>query len=307
MAKKLIAILLALTVVVFAFAACGETKDAEPTTEATDAAEVTTEAPAPETTAAPADETTAAPADATTAAPATTTAAPAATTTAAPAATTAAPAETTAAAKAPQTKAEIVAYYNDVINKVKPSAKSITQNKSAITLAGPTTLPSALSGILRILGGADKFIGDQLEKNSDTSAHTIDKSKFPVEDETWSSKLTEADVKSATCTEANGVYTITITTVADGKSDTVKHGQGHAPKAFNVVLPGVVNDNIPGVAASMVGTAKMDYPSSTVKITVDSKTGQVKTADYDIYWTINFEKAGAILPFLTKTSYTIAW
>ncbi|MBR2731646.1 MAG: hypothetical protein IKD72_06655 [Clostridia bacterium] len=306
MAKKLIAILLALTVVVFAFAACGDTKGTETTTEAAD---VTTEAPVDETTAAPVvDETTAAPADETTAAPAETTAAAATTAAATTAAATTAAATTAApAAKAPQTKAEIIAYYNEAINKVKPGAKSITQNYAKISLAGPTTLPSALSGILRILGGADKFIGDQLAKNSDTEKHTIDKSKFPVEDESWSSKLTEADVKSATCTEANGIYTITITTVADGKSDAVKHGQGHAPKAFNVVLPGVVNDNIPGVAASMVGTAKMDYPSSTVKVTVDSRTGQVKSAVYDSYWTINFDKAGAILPFLTSTSYDIAW
>lgn len=308
MAKKLIAILLALTVVVFAFAACGDTKGAETTTEATEAADVTTEAPAAETTAASADATTEAPADATTAAPAETTAAPADATTAAPAATTTAAAEaTTAAAKAPQTKAEIVAYFNTAINKVKPSAKSVTQNYSKISLAGPTTLPSAVSGILRLLGGADKFIGDQLAKNSDTSKHTIDKSAFPVETESWSSKLTEADVKSATCTESNGVYTITITTVADGKTDSVKHGQGHAPKAFNVVLPGVVNDNIPGVAAGMVGTASMNYPSSTVKVTVDAKTGQVKTANYDLYWTINFDKVGVILPFLTAVSYDIAW
>ncbi|MBR4727902.1 MAG: hypothetical protein IK080_08450 [Clostridia bacterium] len=309
MAKKLIAILLALTVVVFAFAACGDTKGTETTTEATDEADVTTEAPVDETTAAPVDETTAAPVDETTAAAAETTAAAATTAaaeTTAAAATTAA-AETTAAAKAPQSKAEIIAYYNEVINKVKPGAKSITQNYAKISLAGPTTLPSSLNTVLKLLGGADKFLGDQLAKNSDLEKHTIDKSAFPVENESWSSKLTEADVKSATCVDNNGIYTITITTVADGKSATVKHGEGHAPKAFNVVLPGVVNDNIPGAAAGLVGTATMNYPSSTVKITVDSKTGQVKTALYDMYWTINFDKVGAILPFLTSTSYDIAW
>ena len=157
----------------------------------------------------------------------------------------------------------------------------------------------------------DSFLADQLAKNSKTEPETFTgsqiKSTYPVEGESWSSKLTEADVQSATCEEKDGKYVITITTVADGKSDSIKHGQGHAPKAFNVVLPGVVNDNIPGVATSIVGTATMNYPSSTVKVVVDPATGHVISANYDLYWTINFDKAGAILPFHTSDSYTIKY
>ncbi len=312
MSKKILAVILTL-VLALSFAACGsKTTDEETTTDTTAAEtepEITAEATADEATAS--DETTEAVTEATASDETTTaaeTSADETTKEAAKASETDKEEETTEeAAKAPQTKEEIVEYYNKVINDVKPKAKKITQKYQKISLAGPTTLPSALNGILKILGGADKFIGDQLAKNSQGEAVLTDKKAFPVEGETWSSKLTPADVKSATCTEKNGVYTITITTVADGKSSTVQHGQGHAPKAFNVVLPGVVNDNIPGVAAGIVGTASMNYPSSTVKITVDAKTGHVLTADYDLYWTINFDKAGAILPFLTKSSYVIGW
>ena len=216
--------------------------------------------------------------------------------------------EETAQAK-PQSKEEIVAYFNTAVNKVKTDAKSVTSPYAKISLAGNMTLPSSLNGILKILGGADEFIGGQLEKNSRTTSETYTgadiKAKFPVEGESYSSKLTAADVKSATCTEKDGKYTITITTVADGKSSNVQHGQGHAPKAFNVVLPGVVNDNIPGVATSIVGTASMNYPSSTVKIVVDAKTGNVISAIYDLYWTINFDKAGVVIPFLTSTAYNV--
>ena len=220
------------------------------------------------------------------------------------------PESTSKAEKKPETKEEIVEYFNTAVNKVKTDAKSATRNYSKISLAGSTTLPSALSGILRILGGADKFLGDQLSKNSkgsETFTGSAIKNTYPVENESWASKLTAADVKTATCTEADGKYTITIITVADGKSANIQHGQGHAPKAFNVVLPGVVNDNIPSVAASMVGTATMNYPSSKAVIVVDKETGHVLTADYDLYWTINFDKAGAILPFLTSDSWSIKY
>ena len=299
MAKKLIAIVMALALVL-SFAACGGKND-DPTTS-------------PETTVDPfeafGDETTAAPAaDDTTAA----SVAGDETTAAAADATTAAAGETTtaAAAKAPQTKEEIVAYFNTAINGVKSGAKSVTHHYSKISLNGATKLPGWANSVLKILGGADKFIDDQLTKNSKGeetfNGSAAIKAGFPVEGESWSSKLTAADVKDAVIKESNGKYMIRITTVADGKSSTVKHGEGHAPKAFNVVLPGVVNDNVPSVAANMVGgTAEMNYPSSTVTVTVDAATGRVLKADYDLKWTINFG-TDTIIPFTTLDSYTINW
>ncbi len=210
----------------------------------------------------------------------------------------------------PASKAEIVDYFNKAVNGVKGGAKSVTHHYSKISLNGKCTFPDWVSGVLKILGGADKFIGDQLSKNSKgeqkyTSASAI-KASFPVEGESYASKLTASDVKNATCTEKDGVYTITVTTVADGKSSTIKHGQGHAPKAFNVVLPGIVNDNIPGVAKNLVGEAKMNYPSSTATIKVDAESGKVLSATYDLKWTINF-KDEIVIPFTTCDSYTINW
>ena len=51
----------------------------------------------------------------------------------------------------------------------------------------------------------------------------------------------------------------------------------------------------------------MAYPESTAKITVDAKTGNVITADYDMKWTINFDKMGVVLPFGTKAEYTVKY
>lgn len=207
------------------------------------------------------------------------------------------------------TKAQTVEYFNKAVNGVKSGAKTVNQKEVTNYLAGATTITSGIKSVYNILGG-DDWLDGMLKDNSQGAASYEGAditAKFPVEGQTWSSKLTEADVSSATCTEANGVYTIEIKTVADAKSDSVKVGEGHAPKAFNVILPGVVNDNIPSIAKNLVGTAAMDYPESTVKITVDVATGHVLTAEYDLKWTINFDKMGIILPFGSKAIYDIVW
>ncbi|MBQ8784238.1 MAG: hypothetical protein IJZ57_10770 [Clostridia bacterium] len=211
--------------------------------------------------------------------------------------------------KKPSTKAEIVDYFNKAVNGVKTGAKAVEQKGVTNYLAGTTTIPGGIQGVYKMLGG-DSWLDDTLKKNGHgAETHTGDaiKARFPVEGEAYASKLTAADVTNATCTESNGVYTIKITTVADAKSDNIKHGEGHAPKAFNVILPGTINDNIPGPAVSLVGKASMNYPSSTATITVDVATGHVLTADYDLKWTINFDKMGIVLPFGTKSVYTIKW
>lgn len=211
--------------------------------------------------------------------------------------------------KMPSGKEEIVKYFNTAVNGVKTGAKTVEQKEVTNYLAGKTTISSGIQSIYKMLGGDDWLDGMLRENSQGAATYTGDqiKAKFPVEGEAYASKLTAADVSNATCTEANGVYTIKITTLGDAKSDSIKHGEGHNPKAFNVILPGIVNDNIPGVAKSMVGTASMAYPASTATITVDAATGHVLTAEYDLKWTINFDKMGIILPFGTKSVYTIKW
>lgn len=213
------------------------------------------------------------------------------------------------ASKKPSTKAEIISYFNTAVNGVKTGAKTVEQKEVTNYLAGKTTISSGIQSIYKMLGG-DDWLDGMLRDNSQGAATYTGadiKAKFPVEGEAYASKLTAADVSNATCTEANGVYTIKITTLGDAKSDSIKHGEGHNPKAFNVILPGIVNDNIPGVAKSMVGTASMAYPASTATITVDAATGHVLTAEYDLKWTINFDKMGIVLPFGSKSVYTIKW
>ena len=210
-------------------------------------------------------------------------------------------------ASKPATKAEIVAYFNKAINGVKPNAKSVTRVSETNYRSGKITgVPSIVD---KLVGGIDSFVDGQLKKNSKGSETFSNsaaiKANFPVENESWSSKLTANDVASATCTEAGGVYTITIKTVADKASS----------KVFSVVLPSVINDQFSGgvlksvAKAFKIGTAQMEYPSGTVTVKVDAKTSRVINATYDAKWTIHLPLGDGmvVLPFGTKTIYNIAY
>ena len=311
MTKKIIALVLALCFV-FAFAACKKDKDNGDTTtgEPNTSANGETVANDESTDAEPAsgDESTEAETDAS--------------------GNTVAPEETkknnqggnqggSSTASKPATKAEIVEYFNKAINGVKPNAKSVTRVSETNYRSGNITgVPSIVD---KLVGGIDSFVDGQLKKNSKGSETFSNsaaiKANFPVENESWSSKLTANDVASATCTEAGGVYTITIKTVADKAYSNVSHGSGHAPKVFSVVLPSVINDQFSGgvlksVAKTFkIGTAQMEYPSGTVTVKVDAKTSRVINATYDAKWTIHLPLGDGmvVLPFGTKTIYNIAY
>lgn len=305
MSKKIIAILLALTFV-FAFAACGGKGDDETTTTAPVettadpfAAEDDTTAPAvDDTTAAVVDDTTAPAVDDTTVAVDDTTAVSGETT-------------TEAANAMPQGKEAIVAYYNTAINNAKKNSKSIHSNYMKHAVAGEITgIPSALDSVGQSLI-KDNMGEDDSKKNVTWTSAEDKNAFFPVEGETYASKLTAADVKDAKIVEKDGKWIIRITTVADPRSEGYSHSNGHAPKAFNAVLPGIIDGYIPGIAKSLfsVGTVATAYPSSTVQVTVDPATGNVLSANYMLYWTLYIPLSGedVVLPFSTENDYTINW
>lgn len=304
MAKKILAIVLALSFV-FAFAACGGNEDEVTTTAPVTEEEIVTDAPVDATEAA-----TDAPVDATEAASAEAT--EAASDAASEAASEAVSAEeTTAAAAMPEGKEAIIEYYNTAVNNAKKNSKSIHSNYMKHAVAGEITgIPKALDSVGQSLI-KDNMGEDDSKKNVTWSTAADKNAYFPVEGETYASKLTAADVKNAKIEEKNGKWVITITTVADPRSEGYSHSNGHAPKAFNAVLPGIIDGYIPGIAKSLfsVGTVATAYPSSTVKVTVDPATGNVTHANYMLYWTLYIPLSGTdvVLPFSTENDYNINW
>ncbi len=228
---------------------------AAPTTAAPTTAAPTTAAP---TTAAP---TTAAPSgDATTAAP--TTATPSGDATTAP--TTAAP-----STGAPSTKAEIVAYYTDSANKIKTAASSVTRNYEDLR---HDTDKLQLPGALQSAG--EKLISTFLKKNETPETYTGADiaAKFPIPGESWVSKLTEADVAEATCTDNGTQYEITIK--ANTQADpSLGSGVG---AGFEIIK----SEDVMNAAGFIVKSFNTEYYDCVVKCKVDKATGNMVSVNF---------------------------
>lgn len=210
-------------------------------------------------------------------------------------------------------QADILAYFNTAINKVKPNAKQITLTSEVNSTAGGISgnLPGTLTSM------ADGLIADNMGPKDLSSldpglvnATTTDQKNamFPVENESWSSKLTADDISSATYTEADGKYTITILVKEDAPSTDTAHGTGHNGKVFSVIMPSIVTDNA-GPAASLIKDVKTGHKDGKIVVTVDKETGNVETATYYFVWTLSLKALGmeVSIPFGLEKNFTITW
>lgn len=225
-----------------------------------------------EATTQPTTAPTTAPTQAPTQAPATTTA-PATvvgdtTTTAAPSAdattTTAAP-----SSGAPTSKADILNLYNESANKIKSSASSVTRNYEDLR---HDTDKLQLPGALQSAG--EKLISTFLKKNEtpETYSGADITAKFPIPGESWTSKLTEADIAEATCTDNGSQYEITIK--ANTQSDpTVGAGVG---AGFEIIK----SEDVMNAAGFIVKSFNTEYYDCIVKCKIDKATGNMVAANF---------------------------
>lgn len=224
----------------------------------------------------------------------------------------AAPSNVTAISASSST-ADIVGYFNTAINKVKPNAKKITLNKEVNSSAGSIegNLPKTLTSMADSLVSSNMGEKDlsSLAPGMVNATSAADKNAmFPVENETWSSKLTADDVQKAEVQENGGKYVITLYIKADEPSADTAHGTGHNGKVFSVIMPNIVTDNA-GPAASIIKDVKTGHKDGKVTITVDKATGNVTNATYYFIWTLSLKALGAevSIPFGLEKTFTIAW
>lgn len=213
---------------------------------------------------------------------------------------------------ASSSQAEILGYFNTAINKVKPNAKTVTLSKEVNSRAGDVTgkLPLGISTSI-----ADSiisnFMGEKKASDLPAPATTADakNAMFPVENENWSSKLTEADIDSATCTEANGTYTITIKVKEDPLSKDAAHGKGHNGKAFSIIQRSIIMDNIPSIVNGILSDAETGHKDGVITVTIDKATGNVTSANYYFTWLLHVTGTGldATMVFGLEKQFTIAW
>lgn len=208
---------------------------------------------------------------------------------------------------ADSTDEQKLAYFNTAINKVKPNAKTITLNKEVNSQQGSIegSIPKSLVGVANSLISSN--MGEVQVPPAATSAE--DKNKiFPVENESWSSKLTMEDVQSIDVADGGDKYTITVLVKPDEPSATTAHGAGHNGKAFSVILTDKIMENAGG-AKSMIKDVKTGHKDGKIVVTVDKATGNVLTANYYFVWTLSLNALGIqiSIPFGLDKQFTIAW
>lgn len=173
----------------------------------------------------------------------------------------AAPAPSTGA---PQTKAEILSYYNTAANNIKTKATSVTRNyedyqHNADKLELPSLLKSA----------GESLIGSFLKKNETPEVYQgADAVKnFYLPGESYVSKLTEAQIKSAECKDNGSEYEITI--VANTEKNPT-YGQGISG-GFEIIK----TDDVMDAAGFIVKSFDTEYYDCTIKCKVDKATGNI--------------------------------
>lgn len=240
----------------------GEVADAVQTAQSTTAA---TTAPTTASTTVP---TTATP---TTAAPSADTTAP--TQSAAASQTTTAP-QSAPSTGAPTAKGEILALFNESANKIKTNATKATRNYQDIQVVD-LELPS----VLQSLGDSliEKFVTPDFTPLEWTGADIAE--NYPVGGTDYVSKLTEADLANATCTD-NGTEYEVVLNINPQTDPTPDSGTG-TNAIFWVMNKEDISANVPGLQSCTI-----DYHDCTVTAKIDKATGNMTYAKYNFYFDI---------------------
>lgn len=170
-----------------------------------------------------------------------------------------------------KTTAEIIQLYNDSANKVKTSATKVVKNYEYRRMNEETmVVPSALKGMASTI--IPKFMSDDLEPQVYDTPDLI-KEKFIVPKADYTSKLTEADVVEATCTDNGTEYEIMIK-VKDETNPVQGAGVG---AAFDVLEMG---DMTSGEYGNMIKKFDCQYFDCVLKCKIDKASGNMTWANY---------------------------
>jgi hypothetical protein len=166
-------------------------------------------------------------------------------------------------------KAEIIALFNESANKIKTEATKVVKNyEYKKLLEEHLEVPSVLNGMM------DTFMGsvmkDELEPQEYATPELIVE-KYPVPRETWSSKLTEADVAEATCIDNGTEYEITLKLV-DATNPSVGSGVAAA-------MDTITEEDKAGIP-DMVSKMDMVYFDCVIKCKIDKASGRTTWSNY---------------------------
>lgn len=209
-------------------------------------------------------------------------------------------------------RVQIVELFNNAVNSAKKDAKSIKQNYAKTTQVGNADISSSfIQTVAEPLIAANT--GEDKSRHNKTYTDAKDKNEyFPVSGQTWASRLTADDVKSTKITESDGVYTIKLNLKDDSKAN-MKAGEGHTAKAVSLVTKEQIIKNTGKAGMRLIeeNSIKVTHRNAVVKVTVDKKTGKLKTANYYHEWTLALTTTvfnlDVNISFGTEEDFVINW
>lgn len=179
------------------------------------------------------------------------------------------------------TKKEIVALFNSSANKIKKKAKKVTRNYTDCRYDEEISdYPAVLNLVALPLINAYLVKDDVPVEYTDTQSI---KENYPLNGESYTSKLKVSDVASAKCIESKGKYEIEL--------QLLYCKDPEENKGVCSVMNAVTLKDIQA-KAPVVKSCSVEYYDCTVRCTVEKKSGNMIYAKYTQPIILNFTTQG---------------
>ncbi len=202
--------------------------------------------------------------------------------------------------KVPQTKAELVAYFNQLANRVKAEKPGYTMQEQ-ISIGEPKSSSGALEGVAKV---AIPMFNQDAPKNMPSVSKGADHSQFGAYAQSYGAKLTPAMVKNISLTDKGTQYVLRVemkdeVRPALPKDNGAEHDHGKVFKVFSYeAVYGTIND------LTWLFTMEKfapTYHGSYVIYTIDKATDRVRHAEYMMRETANCQAKMKIGSSFTAT------
>ena len=208
--------------------------------------------------------------------------------------------EEAAEAKIPQTKEEIVAYFNEVSNRVKTEKPGFTWTLQNIV----GNIASSSGFIERAAGMAMKFVSLEADTMPPAAKGAGHNAQFNVRGQAWSSRLTPQAVAKASLTDKGKTWELRVDLKPEKRGSLAVNPPDHDHgKIFTVMTYGEIHDAIDSY--SFIGKLESFAPSyhdSWAVLTIDKETDRLLKAEYMLTMDAVIGAKFAIFPAFDATA-----
>jgi len=206
----------------------------------------------------------------------------------------------TAKAKLPQTREEIVAYYNEAVNRVKTEKPGFTWTQQTFV----SNIASSSAVINWLAPQAMNFVPLEVLEMEPAAKGADHNEQFNVRLKPWSSRLAPSMVSNATFVDKGTTYELRIDLKPEKRAALPNTESDHDHgKVFTVMTYSTIHDIIdPYAWLATMETFAPSYRDSWVKLTIDKETDRPVKAEYMLTYDLVAGVKPALLPVIEATA-----